>query len=58
MLMNPFGFVVGTGFSGHGITSLALMATDALVFQDQDNISLLLICPLIHRNVGESSRLG
>ena len=35
MLMNPFGFVVGTGFSSYGITSLALMATDALVFQDQ-----------------------
>ena len=35
MLMNPFGFVVGTGFSSYGISSFALMATDALVFQDQ-----------------------
>ena len=36
MLMNPFGFIVGTNFSSYGITSFALLATDALAFQDQD----------------------
>ena len=34
LLMNPFGFVVGPNFSSSGLTSLSLLATDALVFQD------------------------
>ena len=37
MLMNPFGFTVGSNFSSYGITGFALMATDALLFQDNSN---------------------
>ena len=34
MLLNPFGFVVGSGFSSAGVRGLSLVAMDALLFED------------------------
>ena len=34
MLLNPFGFVVGPGFSSAGVRGMSLIALDALLFED------------------------
>ena len=37
MLLNPFGFVVGSNFIGNGLHSFSLMAVDAILFEDSAN---------------------
>ena len=37
MLLNPFGFVVGSGFSSAGVRGLSLIGMDALLFEDSAN---------------------
>ena len=37
MLMNPFGFVVGTNYSSSGLSSFSLLATDAMLFENSDS---------------------
>ena len=34
MLMNPFGFVVGSDFASSGLSSFSLLATDAMLFEN------------------------
>ena len=43
MLLNPFGFVVGSGFSSAGVRGLSLVALDALLFEDSASQLLLTI---------------